>query len=413
MIQMSDAQIHRIRQQISRQVAFPEELSSTFDESQAHELLQDILACQTDEDLASFTALLPRRRLNDLFGALLVMSAAAGEQAVLRVLGILRARLTPSLAEIGWAFYQHHYPNDRMNRVLSALIQEYRDKGSELPYLQAVAQACDMPAVDDHLPERLAKRLLLKPDIPLGDFFVKMTILPDSPFAAAFLLSYFCDCPDETLQASPDLFVHTLKINAESEQQALVSRYFADHRLKPEWEPINLALLELFGPPRPRQQQKLASLLGHSSDARLWDHLDLAVDDRYRQWYMIHKLNLHIGDSPRKKTFYQKYLMQIRDIANWDDKTLVVHFDRFILADHPDDADRVFYYDLNTFHILSDASHFAVSLNKPAGKTLTARQAMLSGEKINIVCLQLDQVNLLFSRDFIADKLAAGPVDLK
>ena len=116
-MQLSDAQIHSISQQISRQVAFPEELSSSFDEDMARELLRDVAACDSNEELDSFTTLLPRRRLNDLFGALLVMSASEGETIVLRLLQVLRKRLTPSLAEIGWAFFQHHFPNDRMNQI--------------------------------------------------------------------------------------------------------------------------------------------------------------------------------------------------------------------------------------------------------------------------------------------------------
>jgi hypothetical protein len=413
MMQLSDAQIHRIRQQISRQVAFPEEMSSAFDEQIAHEFLQDVMSCTTEEELTQFTTLLPRRRLNDLFGALLVVSAAAGETVVLRLLEILRLRVTPSLGEIGWAFYQHHYPNDRMSRVLSTLVRELQDKGGELPYLQVVAQVSDMPVIDDNLPERISRKLLQKPAEPLGDFMIRMMILPDSPFAAALLAAYFRDCTDEEILQNADLFIHACKISSEAEQIALVGRFYSADRLKADWEPINLALLELFGPPRPRQQQKLASLLGRSSDARLWDHLDLAVVDRYRQWYMIDQLQRHIAANPRKKVFYQKYQTQIQEISIWDDKTLVIHFNQFVIADHLDDEDRVYYYDLNTFQMMSDASHFGVALNRPSGKVITARQAQLSGERINVVCLQLDQVNLLYSRDFIADKLLPRPDMLK
>jgi hypothetical protein len=405
MIQITDAQIHRIRKLISRQVAFPEELSSAFDEAQANEFLQDVINCRTEEQLNDFMTMLPRRRLNDLFGALLVMSAAAGEQVVLSLLSILRARVTPSLAETGWAFYQHHYPNDRMNRVLATLVQELHDKSTEMPYLQAIAQVSDLPVIDDNLPERLANRLLLKPDEPLGEYFVMMTILPDSPFAAALLASYFKKCPESSFLLNIDLFIHALKINPEIEQIALVNYYYSDHRLKAGWEPINQAILELFSAPRPRQQQKLASLLGHSSDARIWDHVDLAVSDRFWQWFMINKLDKHIGSNQRKKIFYQKYQMKIQEVSNWDDKTLVIHFERFVIADNQEDEDTAYYYDLNAYQLLSDASHFGVDLNKPAKKVMTARQAILSGEKISVVCLYLDQVNLLYSRDFISDLL--------
>jgi hypothetical protein len=400
-MQLSDTQLHKIRQQLSRQVAFPEEMSSAFDEGQANEFLQDVIQCQTEEDLQAYITLLPRRRLNDLFGAVLVMSAAAGEQVVLRLLQILRIRITPSLSETGWAFYQHHYPNDRMNRVLSTIIQAIADKSSDMPYLLFTAQVSDMPIIDDSLPERMASQLLLKNDELLGDFMVRMTILPDSPFAAALLAYYFQHCPDSAFQNNADLFIHACKINNEIQQITMINYYHSDFRLQPVWEPINTALLELFGPPRSRQQQKLASILGNSSDARLLDHLSLSTIDRYRQWYLINQLDKHISGIQRKKIFYQKYHMKIRDISVWDDRTMVIHFDRFVLADNKEDGDRVFYYDLNTFQMLSDAGHFDVQLNNPAIKSISARQAMLSHEKNNVVSLQLDQVNLLYARDFL------------
>jgi hypothetical protein len=400
-MQVSDTQIHKIRQQISRQVAFPEEMSSAFDEGQANEFLQDVIQCQSEEDLQAFVTLLPRRRLNDLFGAVLVMSAAAGEQVVLRLLQILRLRITPSLSETGWAFYQHHYPNDRMNRVLSTIIQAMAEKSSEMPYLFAVAQVSDMPIIDDNLPERMANQLLQKPDEILGDFLVRMTILPDSPFAAALLAHYFQHCQDSAFQQNADLFIHTCKINAENQQVVLLNYYYTDFRLQQVWDPINQAMLDLFGPPRSRQQQKLASILSHSSDARIWDHVNLTTIDHFRQWFLINQLDTHMGNNQRKKLFLQKYQMKIRDISVWDEKTLAIHFDRFVLADNMEDSDRLYYYDLNTFQMLSDAGHFNVQLNNPTIKSISARQAILGHEKNNVVCMQLDQVNMLYARDFL------------
>jgi hypothetical protein len=408
MMQVSDAQISKIRQQISRNIAFPEEMSSAFDEGTAHEFLDDVIRCGTEEDLVNFIALLPRRRLNDLFGAILVMSAAAGETVFLRLLEILRVRITPSLAETGWAFYQHNYPNDRMSRVLSTIVCEFAEKGSEMPYLQMVAQVSDLPVIDENLPERIAKRLIQKPGEPLSDVLVKMTIMPDSPFAVTLLAYFFMNCPDEAIRDNADLFIHACRINGEQEQIGMIDRFYSVERLQPEWESINLAMLELFGPPRSRQQQKLASLLGHSSDARLWDHLDLGCIDRYRRWHMIYQLSQHIGENTRKKFFYAKYQNQILELSKWDEKTLVISFDGFFLADNVDDEDRIFYYDVNTYQMLNDGNHSGVFLNRPTGKVLTARQAQLAGDKNNIVCLQLDQVNLLYSRDFLTERLSYG-----
>jgi len=408
MMQLSDAQIHSIRQQISRQVAFPEEMSSAFDEAQAREFLRDVATCQSEEDLQSLTTLLPRRRLNDLFGALLIVSAAEGEDLVLKLLYILKQRITPSLAEIGWAFFQNHFPNDRMNRVLSTIIGGIADKIAEIPYLRAVAAVADLPIIDDTLPARMALRHQGKADLLLSNTMVELTILPDSPFAANFLANFFAECPDEVLQNNTELFIHALIVNERDVQVSLVKNYLQKDRLEPVWEPVNLAMLEKFGPPRSLQQQKLASLLGRSSDARFWDFLDIPQVNRFRQWSMLYELGKHIAATPRKQLFYKLCNKQIRELNRWDDKTMVMIFDKFVLADSQDDEALVYYYDLTTYQILQDGNHFNVYLNRPTMPSMSAREAVLSGGKFNIVSLQLDAINLLYARDFINERLGNG-----
>ena len=410
MMQLSDAQIHSIRQQISRQVAFPEEMSSSFDEAQARDFLRDVAACQTEEELQSMTTLLPRRRLNDLFGALLIVSAAEGEELVLKLLYILKQRITPSLAEIGWAFFQNHFPNDRMNRVLSAIISGIADKVAEIPYLRAVAAVADLPIIDDLLPARMAMRLQGKTDILLSNVMVELTILPDSAFAANFLANFFAECPDEVLENNTELFIHALTVNDRDVQVSLIKSYLQKDRLEPVWEPVNLAMLEKFGPPRSLQQQKLASLLGRSSDARFWDFLEIPQVNRFRQWSMLYELNKHIAATPRKQLFYKLCSKQIRELTHWDDRTLVLIFDKFVLADSMDDEAMVYYYDLTTYQILQDGNRFNVFLNRPTMPSMSAREAVLSGGKFNIVSLQLDAINLLYARDFINEQLNGSKI---
>jgi len=406
MIQLSDTKIHSIRQQLSRQVAFPEELSNTFDVNMANDFLFDVAECKNEEELQSFAALLPRRRLNDLFGALLVVTGAESEVLVLRLLTILKQRLTASLAEIGWAFFQHHFPNDHLNRALASIISEMSGKSNELTYLSTVASVADLPIIDDTLPARLAMSLLQKQNCNLSHYFIEMTILPDSPFAASFLANFFWGCADDVILNNKELFIHAIMINGQEIQLQLVSNFLDDFRLKPEWEPINLALLAKFGLPNSQQQQKLANLIGPSTATSFWDLLEIPVVNHFRQWEMLYRLDKHIGESNRKRFFYELCRMAIREIRVWDEKTLVLVFDRFVLADNQDDDDLVFFYDLDTFHFLQDGNHDEVFLNKPSIPYLTARQVVLGGDKSSIVSLQLDAVNLLYARDLIIEQLA-------
>ncbi len=52
---MPDTRLHHIRRQISRQVAFPEELSISFDEQAALDFLSDVAACDDRDEPESFT----------------------------------------------------------------------------------------------------------------------------------------------------------------------------------------------------------------------------------------------------------------------------------------------------------------------------------------------------------------------
>jgi len=128
MLQPGDLQLHQVRQEISRQVSFPEELAVAIDEQAARQLLGEVMACQTTDELLALTYSLSRRRLNDLFGSVLVISAAAGEEPFNRLQEIFRLRATLSLTETAWAFYQQHYPNDRLGRVLSTLVRSLTEK---------------------------------------------------------------------------------------------------------------------------------------------------------------------------------------------------------------------------------------------------------------------------------------------
>jgi hypothetical protein len=87
---------------------------------------------------------------------------------------------------------------------------------------------------------------------------------------------------------------------------------------------------------------------------------------------------------------------------------MVMIFDKFVLADNQDDEALVYYYDLTTYQILQDGNHYNVYLNRPTMPSMSAREAILSGGKFNIVSLQLDAINLLYARDFINERLGNG-----
>ena len=61
-------------------------------------------------------------------------------------------------------------------------------------------------------------------------------------------------------------------------------------------------------------------------------------------WMMHDTILRHCQPNPQKRDFYLRYLDSVRRIEFRDDKTLLIYFDSFVLADHQDDMDAAMYY---------------------------------------------------------------------
>lgn len=285
MSQPDDLQIQHLHEEIQKQILLPEERALLIDEEAGRALLSEINACQTQEELEVLTYKLSRSHLNDLFGAVLTLSAAAGEEPFNRLLFIFRKRATLSLAQTAWAYYQCQYPNDRLGRVLMTLIQSLPEKEDDPLFIKELR----ILSIDLLLPRRLANRLrtakiflpldekatgtdwsrlLLEYPLlpvydslskttrsadrcqnPLGSFMIQFFILPDTSFAASFLAAWFQDATDQEIVQNADLFIHALRISGRTAQQSLLRRYLQNDRLPAIWDEINEAILTLFGQP--------------------------------------------------------------------------------------------------------------------------------------------------------------------
>lgn len=308
MLQPGDLQLNHVRQEISRRIAFPEELADFIDEAAGHALLAEIAACSTTEDRLTLTYSLSRKRLNDLFAAVLTLSAAAGEDQLHHLLEIFRLRATLSLTRTAWAYYQRQYPNDRLGRVLFTLVRALPEQDNDLDFLKELKQV----TIDHLLPRRLTERLHasasdrairlpIRPAAPastdnqenllgmvplsrlreqfpllaaytslsalpdeqkasnscltsgLCGYMVRMAMMPDTPFAAAFMTAWFQRANDQDLYLNADLFIQALRVSRHTSQQALLRRFLNDYRLAERWEPINQVILALFGVPELKQ----------------------------------------------------------------------------------------------------------------------------------------------------------------
>ncbi len=117
---------------------------------------------------------------------------------------------------------------------------------------------------------------------------------------------------------------------------------------------MNQALLELFGPPRHHRLQS-----GSSPDLET----DLSILGPFRSGCRGTLSPLGYdrqAPAPCRRPTAQGFLYgqcdhhKIREILRWDDKTLILVFDHFVLADDLEDEAQLYYCDLPTFRLLRD-----------------------------------------------------------
>jgi len=399
MLQVSDSKLYRIRQQVTRQVQLPEEMTVSLDADRLQSLLSEIESATSNDDFQILVARLPRRQLNDLFGLLLVVESDQ-QQIIERIQTILERRATRSLAQIGWAFFQQHFflaeLATAMNRMTKALIE----KGEKDLFLtRSQVLTCDaqyaIKLASAWLDEQAQARQQ-KTSWNLPTQLLEHNILADSPFFVALLRSFFTRCPVGIIATDAELFARCLDQSTDPEKADLLTALYADYRLEPAFDTVNRAVMKRFGMPQPTFEHPIWSVVASS------------VRQHFRQWALIDLVQKHIQDHKRKLLFYKPLLMQIENFELLDAQTLAVEFKQFYIVDHQDFSHRVIYYDRNKYLDARQKQTPVDELSMPWNGVFTAREAILKQQRVNQAVLMLDEINLLYARDFIQEQ--AGPV---
>jgi hypothetical protein len=393
-IEIATSRLIQVRQQINRQVLLPAEMTVSFDADRLQTLRNIIESTQNDEDFQMLVVRLPRRQLNDLFGLLLTLKP---EQSVMieQILQIIKHRATHSLALTGWAFYQQHYFNSRLSTAMTYLLDTLIAKGEKDPYLLL----CHHLKFDQNLPVSLASELINQHEKlhmtgnpwKLSTQLSLYSILSDSSFYLTLLLSFFTRCPVTLIAIESDLFAYCLEHVSEEDQANLLSILYSDFRLDAIYEPVNQAVYKLFISPL------------QNFDHPIWTSVSKSVRLHYRQWVLIDRLNQHIQDQNRKLLFYKPLQMQIINCELIDQKIMMLEFPKYYLVDHQDFSHRAIFYDRNTYQIALESKITAFELSQPGIDCPSAKEAMLMQKRANKALMMLDEINLLFARDFIED----------
>jgi hypothetical protein len=203
--------------------------------------------------------------------------------------------------------------------------------------------------------------------------------------------AYFTRCPVARIADDPELFARCLDQSTQQEQADLLSSLYPDYQLESKYEAVTGSSSSALAY-RPRFRR-----------TRLDDD-PVTGTQRFRQWALIDRLMQHIRDQKRKHLFYKPLLMQIQGYELLDAQTLALEFEHFTIVDHQDFSHRVICYD-RPYYQKKRAEHTpADELSMPWNGIPTARESILLKLKTDKAVLMLDEINLLYARDFIDEK---------
>ncbi|MGI6170036.1 MAG: hypothetical protein ACOYI4_10155, partial [Christensenellales bacterium] len=176
-------------------------------------------------------------------------------------------------------------------------------------------------------------------------------------------------------------------------------------RLDPKFLRLNQIVLQQLGKPpvatRKSEQNQTVDSFKAQDSSPVWPLVSPAARQHFHQWALINLIGQHTVNQDRKRAFYQPFLMQLTDCCLIDPAVLLLEFPGFYLLDHQDYSHQVMYYERPTLELALEGRQEPVELAAPFSTIVTAREVMLSQNRSNRVLLRLEEVNLLYARDFI------------
>jgi hypothetical protein len=337
---------------------------------------------------------------------------------------ILTQRVTPSLLQQIWICDQHYHKLPRFSEFIIKLAHNIpakdgrfflfwlRSTDSSTDLVDSLLELANSSQADDireqfwqteHLtiryPLAQAYTDLLFPNIkhstlrealkekPLSSLLAALDIVPNTPYLLEFLVKFFTVSDEVRIENNKTIWLYTLNNADESGQLAIIQAFLQKFRLEQKWLNLNRAIGELL------------------DSTELLSQLDHKAKTHFHQWQLIDRINQHIGDQERKQLFYLDFLLQLREIVDWTDDIKIIKMTDFVLADNREEPELLWFVDNNTYQMLAEGEHTDILHFENGREIPTARDISLNHSGENIVRLKLDEVNILYARDFIRQRL--------
>ncbi len=329
--QQHPSHLEQSRRRIATRFPRPAEAIQADSPDEIRQLLDLVQETRTTAEAIHLAKHLPIRTVHLIFPALALPDAAEmPAKTIDRLLIILRERACPSLYPKAWVLWQQHFPNPLLSKALTVLcgILQIKQAGSKPPVHARLPLITTLVEIHGQSTSRRLVAHLAQRESSLKAILALYAINPDWAFGRSVLAETFW-AGTSSLFAEAINHLEPIFLAASTENRARIMRHF----------------LELEGLSDTVQQDahvvfyRACGEPGSSSP--VWQILNSRERKAFSSWGNKARIGSHCLEHPEKAHFYLRYADQIRRVEAWDEQTLLIYFDSFVIADdnrYPDQA---------------------------------------------------------------------------
>ena len=266
-----------------------------------------------------------------------------------RLFLIIRERACSSMYNYAWLFFQSNPDNTALQKALSLLcsiLEIKRETPKEFTVTNLITpventaekQSTGTLPLISNLASPAHRQFIKRLSIVLAErryelksFFAEYGILPNSALAANLVSQSFLNRQHYTSK-DKSLFRSSLQFASALTQGELVqSLLSACNELSPVvFHEYCRIIYQSFGTPEQ----------GHV----IWNQIREQEKRVYSRWVVRATIGSHCRQSPDKAKFYLRYIDSIERLQIFNQETILLFFDGFVIADNKNDLDSAMYY---------------------------------------------------------------------
>lgn len=321
----------------------PDEKELTSSPERIDEFLNHLAECPP-EKLPLFADCLSSEELDQVPAA---FGLSLYREEMERLRSIAFRRLSWHFFERSSLIFQTLFPNAALQELLAdmqlRLLKEERSTGRPRPLfvqdslIDLVEYAGDEKALLLSLLDAAGHFFKKERRVSLSAFFKKYRIVEEEPFSLSFEALFFSRTDARYAEVEADrLRAHF------SSYPAPARTLIAENIILGEEQISSEGKLELY--------QFLRRFCHEgNSGASLLSSLSEKAKRSFRLWLISDKLYVHCSEAEGKLKFLLTNLDRCLDLAEWEDGSLALRFESFVLLSSPDSPEEVVYYDLPHF----------------------------------------------------------------